>query len=104
MQQILNVYCNEEKVVRASKENGNPVLYDCFSFKVIAGTEPLSGTLPDRVIRLDMEHNVRAVPVEIDGPEIEDIRRQLEYYKVQHELEVTRAKIGQMAGISLSNI
>ena len=45
-----------------------------------------------------------AVPVEIDGPEIEDIRRQLEYYKVQHELEVIRAEIGQMTGISLSNI
>jgi hypothetical protein len=71
--------------VRASKEGGVPFLYDVFCLKVLAGTEELPDTLASRCIRLNMEHNVRPIPVEIDTGITGVLRCQLEKYETFHD-------------------
>lgn len=84
MLQLLNVYEHEEVAIRASREGGIIKLYDLFCPKVLAGQNPLPGSLPDRCIKLDCEKNAKDVPIDIDVPV--ELRGQLEYYAARHAL------------------
>lgn len=81
MLQILNVYEHNEAAIRASREGGIIHLYDLFCPKILAGQNPLPGSLPDRCIKLDCEKNVRDIPIDPVIPE--GLREQLEYYHGQ---------------------
>jgi len=82
MLQVLNVYEHQEITMRASRDNGTVKLYDLFCPKILAGQNPLPGSLPDRCIRLDCEKNVKEVPIDIEISDV--LRGQLEYYGVRH--------------------
>jgi len=85
--QILNSgYRRNQKVVRASREGTDPILYDVFGLKVIAGTEPLPRTLADRTIRLDMEKNVKDIPLDLPRENLRQLRGQLERYQLTYAL------------------
>jgi hypothetical protein len=79
--QLLNSgYRRGQIVLRASREGSDPIIYDAFGLKIIAGTEPLPRTLADRTIRMDMERNVRNIPLELNMGALEPLRAQLEMY------------------------
>lgn len=82
MLQVLNVYEKNEFVIRASREGSAIKLYDLFCLKILAGQNPLPGSLPDRTIRLDMEKNIKDIPIDIEIDE--RLRGQLEYYGARH--------------------
>jgi hypothetical protein len=76
-------YRRGDMAIRASREGAEPIIYDLFGLKVIAGTMLLPDTLMDRCIVLEMSHNVKDIPLEIDEQAIETLRGQLEmYYRV----------------------
>src|SRR5207244_71719 len=56
MLEILNVYKKGTVTLRGTQE-GVVRAYDLFCPKILAGTEPLPRTLPDRCIRIDCERN-----------------------------------------------
>lgn len=82
MLQVLNVYEHMVVAMRASREGGAIRLFDLYCPKILAGQSPLPGSLPDRTIRLDMEKNVKNVPIDIEIDQ--EIRGQLEYYEFHH--------------------
>ncbi len=85
--QILNAgYRRGQKVVRASREGSDPVLYDVFGLKVLAGTEPQPDTLAARTIRLDCVTNIKDIPVNIDPAHLEKLRGQLEAYYCYYDI------------------
>src|SRR5213594_1006858 len=87
IRQILNAgYRRGQKVVRASREGSDPILYDVFGLKILAGTEPLPDTLASRTIRLDCEMSVRDIPLSINKAQIENLRGQLEAYFCYYDL------------------
>jgi hypothetical protein len=98
MLQVLKVYERLEVTMRASRENGTVKLYDLFCPKILAGQNPLPGSLPDRCIRLDCEKNVKDVPIDIEVPDT--LRGQLEYYGVRHSeyRGLSKQELKQMLG------
>jgi hypothetical protein len=81
MLQILNVYKRGAVTLRGTQE-GIPRLYDLFCPKLLAGTELLPGTLPDRTIRIDCERNVKQIKMDLDIPET--LKGQLLKYSSRH--------------------
>jgi hypothetical protein len=73
-------YKRNQRVIRASREGSDPVLYDTFGPKAIASVEPLPPTLADRTIRIDCERNVKNIPLELDSPKIREVADCLEGY------------------------
>lgn len=81
MLQILNVYQRGEPTMRGTRE-GIPDIYDLFCPKILAGTVPLPGTLPDRCIRADCERNAKDIPIDLQIPDT--LKGQLMRYTSQH--------------------
>ncbi len=81
MLQILNVYRKGTVTIRGTQE-GVVRVYDLFCPKILAGTVPLPGTLPDRTIRIDCERNAKDVPIDLDIPDT--LKGQLMRYSVNH--------------------
>lgn len=87
MLQLLNVYNDDEVVIRASREDGIPLPYDLFSLKMLFATEPFLGNLPDRCIQINMAHNIRQdIPMTFNEQVFKELRAELEYYYNRHEL------------------
>src|SRR5881396_2139131 len=98
MLQLLNIYEDKTVAIRASREGRVIRLYDLFCPKILAGQNPLPGSLSDRTIRIDMEKNVKDIPIDI---RVDDtLRGQLEYYGFRHSEHkgLTREQLKMVIG------
>jgi len=71
-----------------TSEGWETQLFDCFSFKAIAGTERLKKTLESRCLVFKMTKNTRSIPVLIDREETWKLRNQLLTYRFRMMTDV----------------